>query len=143
MFAFGRGRDKDEGSEHYIEGKRYPLELQFVHVNSKYADINAALASGEEDALLVVGQMFKVGPGESAELAAMGSKLSSDRRAAHGGVDVNMKLGKLMDPSAGFYTYPGSLTTPTCNPVVTWVVLASELPVCCFNVSSCLSSRLS
>jgi len=42
---------------------------------------------------------------------------------------TKMKASELMDTTAGFYTYPGSLTTPTCNAVVTWVVLASVLPI--------------
>jgi carbonic anhydrase len=60
-----------------VEGRQYPLEIHFVHVNSKYADITAALESGNSDALLVVGQMFKVGETESDALKAMASKMSS------------------------------------------------------------------
>jgi len=45
------------------------------------------------------------------------------------GEDTTMKASDLMDASAGFYSYAGSLTTPTCNPVVTWVVLASVKPI--------------
>ena len=41
------------------------------------------------------------------------------------GVDVKMKATEFLDQSKGFYSYKGSLTTPTCNPVVTWVVLNS------------------
>lgn len=43
------------------------------------------------------------------------------------GIKISMKLSELMDTSDGFYTYAGSLTTPTCNPVVTWVVLKKVL----------------
>lgn len=45
------------------------------------------------------------------------------------GEDTTMKASDLMDTTDGFYTYAGSLTTPTCNAVVTWVVLASVLPI--------------
>ncbi len=29
----------------------------------------------------------------------------------------------------GFFTYPGSLTTPTCNQIVTWIVLETPITV--------------
>jgi len=128
---FHWGRDKTEGSEHYIEGKQYALELHFVHVNSKYQkdgkpDIGGALASGNADALLVVGQMFEVGTSESAAMSAMMAQMG---KGGETGEVTKMKASELMDTTAGFYTYPGSLTTPTCNAVVTWVVLASVLPI--------------
>jgi hypothetical protein len=36
---------------------------------------------------------------------------------------VEMAPYGMIDQSEGFYTYAGSLTTPTCNPVVTWIVM--------------------
>jgi len=41
------------------------------------------------------------------------------------GVDVTIKATDFLDEKEGYYSYKGSLTTPTCNPVVTWVVLNS------------------
>mmetsp|Transcript_14915 Transcript_14915/g.23730 ORF Transcript_14915/g.23730 Transcript_14915/m.23730 type:complete len:336 (-) Transcript_14915:432-1439(-) len=124
---FHWGRDKTDGSEHYIEGEQYTLELHFVHVNSKYMkedkpDIGGALASGNADALLVVGQMFEVGDTESAAMTAMIAQMG---KGGETGADTTMKASELIDASAGFYSYAGSLTTPTCNAVVTWVVLVS------------------
>jgi len=138
---FHCGRNKYEGSEHYIEGQQYPLELHFVHVNKKYvtadgdADIGAALASSDTDALLVIGQMFDVGTTgfiEPAAFTAMTAdtvwgKSSVPTTSPDTGIKISMKLSELMDTSDGFYTYAGSLTTPTCNPVVTWVVLKKVL----------------
>ena len=37
-----------------IEGLQYPLEVPFVHYNSKYPDLPAALGSGAADALLAM-----------------------------------------------------------------------------------------
>ena len=37
--------------------------------------------------------------------------------------EVEMAPYGMIDQSEGFYTYAGSLTTPTCNPVVTWIVM--------------------
>jgi hypothetical protein len=53
-------------------------------------------------------------------MAAMGEKKDA---VATNQTEVEMAPYGLIDQSEGFYTYPGSLTTPTCNPVVTWVVM--------------------
>ena len=122
-----RGRSRNEGSEHYIEGEQYPLELHLVHVNMEYnnGDMNAALASGNPDALLVVGQMFKVGASQSSSMDAIAAGIAGGDVARARSIVAT----DLIDTSDGYYTYPGSLTTPTCNPVVTWVVLASAIEV--------------
>eukprot|EP00961_Rhodomonas_salina_P191926 2589997-Rhodomonas_salina.1 len=44
-------------------------------------------------------------------------------------VDVSIKPSELVDMSGGFYSYAGSLTTPTCNPVVTWVVMSKVMKI--------------
>jgi carbonic anhydrase len=98
-----------------------------VHVNMEYnnGDINAALASGNRDALLVVGQMFKVGASQSSSMDAIAAGIAGGDVAKARSIVAT----DLMDTSDGYYTYRGSLTTPTCNPVVTWVVLASAIEV--------------
>ena len=120
-FHWGRHGKRDEGSEHYIEGVQHPLEVHFVHYNSKYDGLTEALGSGKNDALLVVGQFFKVDDLDSATMGAEMTKLSSALSAKDKSVD--MAPYGLIDQTEGFYTYAGSLTTPTCNPVVSWIVM--------------------
>ncbi len=43
------------GSEHTLDGTQYAAELHFVHYNAKYANISEAVASGDSNALAVVG----------------------------------------------------------------------------------------
>jgi len=47
----------------------------------------------------------------------------SKATAGSDGNDVNMDIYGLIEQSEGFFAYPGSLTTPSCKPVVTWVVM--------------------
>lgn len=132
-----RGRSNHEGSEHYVEGEQYPLELHLVHINTDYnnGDLDAALASGKPDALLVVGQMFKVGASQSSSMDEIAAGIAGgDVEAARSIVATD-----LMDTRDGYYTYAGSLTTPTCNPVVTWVVLASAIDVTEVRLPACTS----
>eukprot|EP00479_Gromia_sphaerica_P013174 TRINITY_DN7234_c0_g1_i1.p1 TRINITY_DN7234_c0_g1~~TRINITY_DN7234_c0_g1_i1.p1 ORF type:complete len:118 (-),score=13.37 TRINITY_DN7234_c0_g1_i1:11-364(-) len=58
--AFHWGPSSAVGFEHFIDGVNYPLEMHYVHFNSKHGDIATAVASGEEDALAVVALMFEV-----------------------------------------------------------------------------------
>lgn len=46
------------GSEHYINGKAYPLELHMVHKNNKYATV--AQAQEYADGLMVLAYFFSV-----------------------------------------------------------------------------------
>eukprot|EP00960_Hanusia_phi_P034690 751232-Hanusia_phi.AAC.1 len=125
---FHWGRSASEGSEHYIQGVQYPLEAHFVHFNTKYATITEAVSSGNSDALLVVGQMYTIGEGEPVALATIGDEAS---RATTDGVAMNadVNFGQLVDDKSSFYSYAGSLTTPGCNQVVTWVVMQTPKTV--------------
>ena len=90
-------------TEHYMEGRQYPLEIHFVHMNTKYSALGDA--AGNKDGLLVVGQMFQVGTSESASLTAMGAMMAT-------GGDVSVTPTDMMKNEDGFYAYAGSLTTP-------------------------------
>jgi len=148
------GRNRQEGSEHFIEGKQHAAELHMVHINAKHANLTAALESGETDALLVLGQLYKVGQGndgyESDSLntlvsAAQGYRIvkgyptPTNRRTSHvrdiAITDVNITLADLVNTQDGYYTYAGSLTMPTCNAAVTWIVMSKveTISVLTFN----------
>lgn len=61
QFHFHWGSTNDQGSEHTLDGKAFPMEMHLVHFNSKYSNLDDAIASGDEDALAVIGIMFHVG----------------------------------------------------------------------------------
>lgn len=58
---WGRSGLVNEGSEHYMQGVAYPMEVHLVHYNTKYGTFSAAVSSGQKDALLVVGVFLTVG----------------------------------------------------------------------------------
>jgi carbonic anhydrase len=117
---WGRTGQKNEGSEHYMQGQRYPLEAHFVHYNSLYGNLSASVS--KSDGLLVVGVFFDVG---ATDLASM--KLIADNIgiADKSGVKLpsTMQLTEFFSPTGNFYSYAGGLTTPTCNEAVTWIVM--------------------
>ncbi|EKX51935.1 hypothetical protein GUITHDRAFT_43812, partial [Guillardia theta CCMP2712] len=116
-------------SEHFMQGVQYPLEIHFVHYNAKYTSLTDAVSSGKPHALLVIGQFFQMDQGiEPAALQQMGNEAS---RATSEGVVMNVpiNLNNMINTADSYYSYAGSLTTPTCNEIVTWVVLQTPRTV--------------
>jgi carbonic anhydrase len=129
---FHWGPAANTGTEHSINGITYPAELHAVHYDASFPSIGDAIASGNGDALAVVGYMFS----ESATRIVT--------KGFHGFFDI---LAKFQDLPSGENTtltfplaldivlprvipcyahYEGSLTTPGCNEQVLWFV-ASEV----------------
>ena len=56
-----------------------------------------------------------------------GHKAGHEDRAK---VDLKIKLKKFLDMTGpGYYCYDGSLTTPTCNEVVSWFVMEKAITI--------------
>ena len=99
-------------SEHTLRGERYPMEMHAVFRNAD---------SGN---LAVIGQLFRVNRGGkvNAFLDEFDDDLPKKKDdvftdAAH----INLADG--LRNTRSYFTYPGSLTTPPCSPIVTWIVL--------------------
>jgi len=120
---FHWGNSSLRGSEHQIGGRPFPLELHLVHFNSKYGHIGEAIQ--HPDGLAVIGIFFALSPKDNPALAPLLSSLGSVASAhTTSAFSPPISLASLLpkDTSA-FYRYSGSLTTPTCNEVVTWTLL--------------------
>lgn len=128
IFAQGHfhwGNTSDLGSEHKIAGKAFPLELHLVHFNSKYSKLQEALK--HQDGLAVLSIMFQVSSDDNPAITSLLSDVHSVRNArkiSQGKGKISLK-SLLPYDKASYYRYSGSLTTPTCDEVVTWTVLHS------------------
>lgn len=118
------------GSEHTIDGRRYPLELHMVHHDARFATLNDALAS--KTGVAVVGVLFH---GSTKDNEALENILNGVKEVA----EVTSKsatIPKILRPDAllptntsMFFRYDGSLTTPTCAESVVWTVFTSSVPI--------------
>lgn len=122
-------RYEDTGTRIYFKGVEYELQQFHFHtlsehvVNNEHASMEMHLVFSEPGGTnLVIGQLFYKG-GHSEFLqqlidAGLPEK-DGDETTTEDLVDVADGLAN----TSQYYTYSGSLTTPPCSEVVTWVIL--------------------
>ncbi|XP_047505126.1 carbonic anhydrase 1-like [Pieris napi] len=122
------GAKNGEGSEHTVDGRSFSGELHLVHWNtSKYNSF--VEAAGQADGLAVLGVFIMVGS-KHEELDKVVRLLPYIQ---HKGDKVTMS--EALDPAnllprgSGYWTYPGSLTTPPCTESVTWILFKQPVEV--------------
>lgn len=105
------------GSEHQINGYRYPAEAHFVHRNS---------SNGQIAVLGFFLTLSDEGSHEWNQYAQMSNRLSNlgDRQTCQ------FNLSRLMQETDGeFFRYMGSLTTPPCTEGIIWTIFSREIPI--------------
>lgn len=94
-------------SEHHIDGKSHPLELQLLH-SQTFGDV------------AVVSMLFDIG-----EANSVVQEIIDNMPADVGTSEVTGVLNarELMTKDLGYYSYKGSMTTPPCAEPVDWFVM--------------------
>ncbi|KAJ2952003.1 hypothetical protein O0L34_g4265 [Tuta absoluta] len=120
--------DDFTGCEHVLDGQGYAAECHFVHYNSKYQSLEAAV--GHPDGLAVVGFLLEAVDVPNPLFDTLVEGLDSIKKR-ESSVQVSAESLSWMnrdDLDEGSYvTYKGSLTTPPYTECVTWIIY--EKPV--------------
>ncbi len=98
-------------SEHTVEGERSAMEVHFVH-------------QAEEGDLAVIGVFMDAGQVHPA-IQSIWDAIpgAGEAPASLAGLDPNAFLPE----GRGYFRYAGSLTTPPCSEVISWVVMAESI----------------
>jgi carbonic anhydrase len=99
-------------SEERINGKAYEMVAHLVHADNE----------GNKAVVAVLFQEGQSNPLLSAIFAHVPKTKNHEEEA-----DVSINAMELLPTTLGYYTFPGSLTTPPCSEGVTWLVLKAPL----------------
>lgn len=96
------------GSEHTLDGKRFPLEAHLVHLSA-------------DEQIAVVGVWFEEGA-ENELLKKIYGKLPEEaNESVNESLTIDIK--NILPAKQTYYHYSGSLTTPPCTEGVNWYVM--------------------
>ncbi|NWT54613.1 CAH4 anhydrase, partial [Erythrocercus mccallii] len=115
------------GSEHSIDGEKYPMELHIVHIREDAADMTEAKKTPGGLAVLA---FFVKADEENKNYTTLLSELENIKYKGQSAQVDALPLSSLLPPEkelGRYYRYEGSLTSPDCYEGVIWTVF--EKPV--------------
>lgn len=119
------------GSEHTVDGRRYPMELHIVNSRSSF-NRNTTLAIANSTGLAALG--FFIEATDDAPSPESWTNLTSYLSSiTEAGQEATVTPGFSLDDllhgvnRSRYYRYLGSLTTPTCNEAVVWTVFKEPI----------------
>ncbi|XP_077089649.1 carbonic anhydrase IV c isoform X1 [Siphateles boraxobius] len=129
QFHLHWGKDDGQGSEHSVDGERYPMELHIVHIKEKYNNLNMAL--NDSTGVAALGFFFEVSSEQNKNLDKIIEALGKVKHEGNSSEIEDFRLADII-PQANtlsYYRYSGSLTTPGCDQSVVWTVFQQTLPI--------------
>ncbi|XP_072538730.1 carbonic anhydrase 2-like [Salminus brasiliensis] len=123
---FHWGSKTTNGSEHTLNRRRFPMEMQMVGLAPGFADVEAA--SFSESGLFMMGVFIDIDDTENLPFRLISDTIPS---LSYPGDSVNITPPALMDLmpeiTSQFYQYSGGQTTPPCLQTVSWIVLENPI----------------
>ncbi|KAM4715239.1 uncharacterized protein FYW61_018182 [Anableps anableps] len=122
------------GSEHTVDGKRFPMELHIVNSKSSYNG-NTTLAIADSEGLAALGFFIEELPNTEDQPASWKTLTSYLSNITTAGGKIEIPAGISLDDllsgvdRSSYYRYLGSLTTPSCNEAVVWTVFKQSIKV--------------